>query len=64
MEPDSSTADAGGPAQDFLDPRLHLKPATRQRRHFEFKQPGEYEKLAKMQRSKAKLERLQVKLIE
>lgn len=59
MEPDSSTADAGGPAQDFLDPRLHLKPATRQRRHFEFKQPGEYEKLAKMQRSKAKLERLQ-----
>lgn len=54
-EPDSST----GPVMDFSDPRLYLKPALRKRRHFEFKQPGEYEKMAKMQRSKAKLEKLQ-----
>lgn len=55
-EPDSST----GSTLEFQDPRLHLKSAFRQRRQFEFKQPGEYEKLAKMQRSKAKLEQLQV----
>nr|CAD2160080.1 unnamed protein product [Meloidogyne enterolobii] len=54
-EPDSST----GPVVDFQDPRLYLKPALRKRRHFDFKQPGEYEKMAKMQRSKAKLEKLQ-----
>jgi len=57
-EPDSST----GPVVDFQDPRLYLKPALRKRRHFDFKQPGEYEKMAKMQRSKAKLEKLQVLL--
>lgn len=55
-EPDSST----GPALEFQDPRLYLKSAARQRRQFDFKQPGEYEKLAKVQRSKAKLEKLQV----
>lgn len=44
---------------DFLDPRLHLKSAVRQRKNFEFKEPGEYQKLANIQRSKAKLEKLQ-----
>ncbi|KAL3101985.1 hypothetical protein niasHS_003394 [Heterodera schachtii] len=56
IEPDSSTSAA---QQEFLDPRIYIKPAARQKRHFEFKLPGEYEKLAKIQRSKAKLERLQ-----
>lgn len=57
-EPDSSTG-SGMAIQEFLDPRLHLKPAIRSRRLLEFKAPGSYEKLAKIQRSKAKLERLQ-----
>ena len=42
-----------------MDPRVKLKPAVRQRRTFSFKEPGEYQKLANIQRSKAKLEKLQ-----
>ncbi|KAL3100104.1 hypothetical protein niasHS_000715 [Heterodera schachtii] len=58
IEPDSSTSAAHN-QQEFLDPRIYIKPAARQKRHFEFKLPGEYETLAKIQRSKARLERLQ-----
>lgn len=45
---------------DYLDPRVHQKGPTRQRRAtFQFKNKGEYEKLANVQRSKAKLDKLQ-----
>lgn len=45
---------------EYLDPRLSVKSAQRSRRPtFEFKAQGEFEKLANVQRSKAKLDKLQ-----
>lgn len=45
---------------EFLDPRISAKGAQRRRRAtFEFKEQGEYQKLANSQRNKARLERLQ-----
>lgn len=48
------------PIIEYLDPRIHVKSAQRPRRPaFSFKEQGEYQKLANMQRNKAKLEKLQ-----
>lgn len=44
---------------EYLDPRLSLKGSQRSRRPtFEFKAKGEFEKIANLQRAKAKLEQL------
>lgn len=51
------------PILEYLDPRIKAKNAARPRRNcFYFKDKGEYEKLANLQRSKAKLEILQTEI--
>lgn len=51
------------PILEYLDPRIKTKNALRPRRTcFLFKEKGEYEKLANLQRSKAKLEILQTEI--
>jgi U4/U6 small nuclear ribonucleoprotein PRP3 len=52
--------EAEGKIIEYLDPRLKIKGASRRpRATFEFKEQGEYQKLANTQRNKARLERLQ-----
>ena len=46
----------------FFDPRVSLRPSVRGRRAFNFHEPGKFQQVAARMRTKAQLEKLQVRL--
>ena len=45
----------------FFDPRVSLRPSVRGRRAFNFHEPGRFQQVAARMRTKAQLEKLQVR---
>ncbi|KAJ8983033.1 hypothetical protein NQ317_014330 [Molorchus minor] len=58
----SSSSDKHGEESSetrFIDPRIGLKPAVRNKRALRFHEPGKFQQLAERLRMKAQLEKLQ-----